>query len=181
MESGGTRFLFVGRLVELKRPLELAQAFVRALPRLSGATLTFVGDGPLREQLAEIAAGTDGRIRLHERAEGKALAARYGDADVLVLPSVREVWGLVVNEALAAGLFVVATDQVGSAAELLDENSGLIVRADDAGQLEAALVAANRVGWSATDRAARTARISGCTREAFAADLRRAIGLAVTV
>lgn len=61
-ETAGTRFLFVGRLVERKRPVELARSFVRARPWLGGATLTFVGDGPLLGRLAEIAAVTDGQI-----------------------------------------------------------------------------------------------------------------------
>lgn len=178
-DASGTRFLFVGRLVELKRPIELAQAFLQALPSLPGATLTFVGDGPLRGPLAGIAAGTDGQIRVLERAEGPALVARYLDADVLVLPSVREVWGLVVNEALAAGLFVVATDQVASAFELLDKDSGLIVVADDPPKLVEALKAAGAVDQSASRRSARAARVAGCTPRSFAADLNRAIELAL--
>jgi glycosyltransferase involved in cell wall biosynthesis len=177
--SAATRFLFVGRLVELKRPVELARAFVRAMPSMAGATLTFIGDGPLRGVLSEIAASTDGRIRVLERAEGAALATRFLDADVLVLPSVREVWGLVVNEALAAGLFVVATDQVASAVDLLDQGSGLIVPADLPARLEDALRAADRVGQSDTERAARTARVMKCTGSSFAADLHQAIELAL--
>ncbi len=98
---------------------------------------------------------------------------------MLVIPSVREVWGLVVNEALAAGLFVVATDQVASAVDLLDEGSGLIIPADDPGLLMDAMRFAGGVGQSAVERAARTARIRDCTRRSFAADLNRAIALAL--
>jgi glycosyltransferase involved in cell wall biosynthesis len=179
-DSAATSFLFVGRLVELKRPVELALAFVRTMPSMPGATLTFVGDGPLKGRLAEIAATTGGRIRLLDRAEGPALAPRFLEADVLVLPSVREVWGLVVNEALAAGLFVVATGQVASAVDLLDERSGLIVLADAPGRLEEALRAADAAGQSETEREARRARVRDCTRRAFARNLQRAIELALS-
>jgi len=177
--AAGTRFLFVGRLVERKRPVELALAFVRALPSLGGATLSFVGDGPLRGRLAEIAGASGGRVRLLGRAEGQALSLRYLDADVLVVPSVREVWGLVVNEALAAGLYVVATDQVASAVDLLDEHSGLLIPADDRDRLVDALLAAATVDQSDAERAARRARASECTPRSFATDLHRAIELAL--
>lgn len=178
--AAGTRFLFIGRLVERKRPVELARAFVRALPSLGGATLTFVGDGPLGRRLAEIAALAGGRIRLVGRVEGQALAAQYLEADVLVIPSVREVWGLVVNEALAAGLYVVAADEVASAIDLLDDRSGLIIRADDPGKLVDALRSADKVPQSETQRAARRARIRECTRQSFVTDLHRAIELALS-
>ena len=174
-----TRFLFVGRLVELKRPVELARAFLRALPSPSATTLTFVGDGPLREKLGQIAETAGGRVRVLERAEGRDLAEHYLNADVLVVPSVREVWGLVVNEALAAGLYVIATDQVASAVDLLDDRTGRIIPADDPGKLEDALAAASAVLHTKQERSARVARVRHCTRLTFAAALDRAIGLAL--
>jgi glycosyltransferase involved in cell wall biosynthesis len=179
-DSVGTEFLFVGRLVERKRPVELARAFMRASPFMDGARLTFIGSGPLLAGLAEIAGSADGRIRLLERAEGQALIARYIEADVLVLPSVREVWGLVVNEALAAGLYVVATDQVASAVDLLNDRSGLVVPVDDPDRLEDALIAADKADKSDLGRDARKAQTRGCTRWSFAADMHRAIGLALS-
>ena len=177
--SNGTRFLFVGRLVARKRPVELAEAFIRALPALGEATLTFVGDGPLRVAIAEVAYTTAGRVRLLDRAEGIELATRYLEADVLVVPSVREVWGLVVNEALAAGLYVVATDQVASAVDLLDSRSGIIIPPDDPERLIEALTIADGVGQSESERVARAARVRECTRLAFARDLMRAVELAL--
>jgi glycosyltransferase involved in cell wall biosynthesis len=70
----------------------------------------------------------------------------YASSDVLVVPSVptrdfREPWGLVVNEAFNQGVPVIATDAVGAAAGGLvrHEDTGLVVRAGDAGALAAAL------------------------------------------
>jgi glycosyltransferase involved in cell wall biosynthesis len=177
--TSGTRFLFVGRLVELKRPLQLADAFLQAAAWMPGATLTYVGDGPLRVRLTELAGGDD-RIRLEDRAEGDALIGHYQAADVLVVPSVREVWGLVVNEGLAAGLYVVATDQVAAAVSLLNAPSGLLIPANDDAALVAALRTASRADQSAEGRSGRVAQVHGCTSEAFAGDLATAVHLALS-
>jgi glycosyltransferase involved in cell wall biosynthesis len=101
------------------------------------------------------------------------------ESDALVVPSVREVWGLVVNEALAAGLYVVATDHVASAADLLDADSGAIVEADDAGALVGALVSAAGTSTGSAARAKRALRVRDCTPETFAAAIERAVGIAM--
>jgi glycosyltransferase involved in cell wall biosynthesis len=164
-----TKFLFVGRLVDLKRPVELAHAFLSA-PELTGSTLTMVGDGPLRETLQNMPAA-GGRIQLPGRLAGDSLMQAYLDADVLVAPSYREVWGLVVNEALAAGLHVIASDRVGSTHDLLDRDSGVVVGADDDAALGRAMVAATQASQSLSARQLRRNRVSGCTAERFADDL----------
>ena len=118
------------------------------------------------------------RIHVLPRAEGADLVDQFLAADVLVVPSVREVWGLVVNEALAGGLFVVATDQVGAASDLLDHQSGLIIPADHPGQLVNALVVAAAADRSAAARAMRREAVRGCTPAAFAEAIRLAIDVA---
>ncbi|MEA2713527.1 MAG: hypothetical protein QOK27_1488, partial [Gemmatimonadales bacterium] len=92
-DDSPTKFLFVGRLVDLKRPVEVAHAFLSS-PELNDSTLTMIGDGPLRERLQTMAAG-GGRIQLPGRLAGESLMRAYLDADVLIVPSHREVWGLV--------------------------------------------------------------------------------------
>ncbi len=175
------RFLFVGRLVDLKRPLNLARAFLRAQPRLGNATLTFAGEGPVRPSLDALAAKSGGRIRLIGRSEGIDLADRFLAADVLVVPSVREVWGLVVNEGLAAGLFIVATDQVASAVDLVADGVGLIVPADDVDLLAESLVQAASADHSEQARERRRASVSHCTPDAFATAIDHAIDRAFGV
>lgn len=178
--ASGRRFLYVGRLVERKRPVELARSFMRALPLLGLSTLTFVGDGPLRPNLEILAESSHGRIRVLDRAEGLPLAEQYLAADVLVVPSVREVWGLVVNEGLAAGLFVVATDEVAAAIDLLDAESGIVIPADDSGRLVEALVRAAESDTSAVARAIRRTRVTRCTPTDFAEAISRAVDLAMS-
>jgi glycosyltransferase involved in cell wall biosynthesis len=111
---------------------------------------TFVGaldrDPPFVERLRRQAAGCGvlDRIRCTGALEGEALRREYRAADLLVLPSRLEAYGMVVTEALAAGLPVVATavggvpEALGSAA---DGPPGLLVPPDDAGRLREALAA----------------------------------------
>jgi glycosyltransferase involved in cell wall biosynthesis len=174
------RYLFVGRLVPRKRPLELLQSFALVMKEIPQATLKIVGDGPLMAEVSRWAQHLGQNVALAGRVEGAPLRPIYAEADILVLPSVREVWGLVVNEALAHGLYVIATDQVESAFDLLDEGSGTTVPADDAGALACAMIeAARNVPSDAAARAARARRVADCTPSAFARDIHRAAVLAV--
>jgi glycosyltransferase involved in cell wall biosynthesis len=90
-----------------------------------------------------VAAGMEGRVRFSGPQAGAELAASYGAADVLVLPSRAETYGMVVTEALARGLPVVAAD-VGGVPEALGHGAdgvrpGLLVPPDDAGAFGNAL------------------------------------------
>jgi glycosyltransferase involved in cell wall biosynthesis len=90
-----------------------------------------VGDGPLRSFVEGEAKG-DPRIRVLGYADEEFLPGVYQQADILVVPSVFEAWGLVVHEGLAYGLPVIATDQVGAAEDLVDSGvNGYIVPAGD--------------------------------------------------
>ena len=123
--TGQTRFLFVGRLIESKGIGVLLQAF----RSLGTGELWIAGDGPLREVI-EKAAARDPRIGVLGHLSGDALADVYAQADVLVLPSLYEPWGLVVHEALAHGLAVIVTDQVGAGDDLVDSGiNGYVVPA----------------------------------------------------
>ncbi len=78
------------------------------------------------------------RVHWHGELEEAALRARYADADVFVLPSLHEGYGMVVAEALAHGLPVVATN-AGALAHTLPPQAGLHVNAGDAAALRTAL------------------------------------------
>ncbi|GAA3452347.1 glycosyltransferase family 4 protein [Dactylosporangium matsuzakiense] len=102
--------VFLGRLAGNKRPLAALAAFHRLRARMPAAQMWFIGDGPQRAALAA-AAGPGvtlfGRVG---RAERDELLAR---AHVLVVTSVREGWGLVVDEAAAMGTPTVGYDRPG--------------------------------------------------------------------
>jgi glycosyltransferase involved in cell wall biosynthesis len=102
--------IFVGRLTASKRPADALQAFRLVRRELPQAQLWMVGDGPRRPALErEAPAGTVfwGRVP-HETKQ--QLMAR---AHVLVVTSVREGWGLVVDEAAAMGTVTVGYDVPG--------------------------------------------------------------------
>lgn len=108
--------LFSGRLSPEKDPLTLLRA-VESDPRLH---MVVAGSGPLDEEVnrggAERLAG---RFTALGFVNQGTLPSVYAAADLLVLPSRFEPWGLVVNEALAAGCPVVAADRVGAAHDLV--------------------------------------------------------------
>jgi glycosyltransferase involved in cell wall biosynthesis len=111
--------LFCAKLQPWKRPLDLLQAFATAsLPK---AFLVFVGEGPLRPMLEAQAAalGAGDRVRFLGFANQTQLPAIYSAADLMVLPSVYDAFGVVVNEAMLCGCPVVASDHVGAARDLI--------------------------------------------------------------
>jgi glycosyltransferase involved in cell wall biosynthesis len=122
---GEPRYLFVGRFIERKGIDVLLAAF----RRVDRGELWLAGDGPLRPYV-EGEVEKDPRIRFLGYANEDSLPELYRQADVLVVPSLFEPWGLVVHEGLAYGLPVIATDQVAAADDLVDPGvNGYVVRA----------------------------------------------------
>ena len=125
--------VFVGKLMAIKRPRDLAEAHKRlARP----ASVLYVGDGELRESLESAIAGVDARITGFVNQQ--EMPAYYQAADVIVLPSEVEQWGLVINEAMAAGVVPVVSANVGAAKDLV-EGVGHIFRVGDIAGLVDAL------------------------------------------
>jgi glycosyltransferase involved in cell wall biosynthesis len=114
--SPGHTFIYVGRLIRLKHIDRLIGAF--ALVADSPDRLLIVGHGPeedrLRKQVDE--GRLQSQVLFYGHRTGADLAAAYDEACTLCLPSSREVWGLVVNEALLRGLHVVVSHVAGVAA-----------------------------------------------------------------
>ena len=139
---GITRYLFVGRFIERKGIDVLLDAF----RRVDAGELWIAGDGPLRG-IVESAAAHDPRVRYLGYVDGEAQEDVYREADVLVVPSLFEPWGLVVHEGLAYGLPVITTDQVGAADDLIDEGvNGYLVPPGSPVALAAAMRAV--AGWT---------------------------------
>lgn len=134
--------LFVGRLVQEKGLTYLLSAFNEARKSLRNVHLVLVGDGPLRRELEHYCAVNSlDNVRFVGFVQPDQLPRYYAIADGLVLPSVRETWGFVVNEAMACGLPIIVTDQVGSANEIvLNTANGFVVPAADSYSLAVAIV-----------------------------------------
>ena len=106
--------LFVGRLLALKQVDTLIQAFARVASRMP-AQLVIAGDGPKRQALECLARELNvaERVRFCGFVSPDALIPLYCAADLFVLPSSDETWGVVVLEALATGLPVIVSNMVG--------------------------------------------------------------------
>lgn len=132
------RLLFVGRLVVQKNlPL-----FLRALDGVSEKfETTLVGEGELEAELKEVV--DDLRlqnVRFHGLAQGADLKELYRRADVFVLPSSWEGMPLVLLEALAMGLPIVATDIPGNRDLVAHGQNGVLVPPGDPSALRQALL-----------------------------------------
>jgi len=141
-ESQRVRLLFVGNIVRRKRVLELAQAFA-ALPG-GDAELVLVGAELSPDYAAEVRAvlaraAVSGRVRWLGSLDAAGVAEQLAHADVLVLPSVLEGYGMVLSEALWLAVPVIAA-RVGAAEELVKRTSaGLLYEPDDVNGLGKAL------------------------------------------
>ena len=135
-------YLFVGRMIPEKGISELLQAYSRLEPGLRERVgLVYVGDGPSREACVKQAAAIHpGRIGFTGFVHKEELAGYYALADCLVFPTFSDPWGLVVNEAMACGLPVIATSVAGCTADLVEDGrNGRVVAAGDVSALSAAM------------------------------------------
>jgi glycosyltransferase involved in cell wall biosynthesis len=166
-DGGPPLVLFAGKLIAVKEPQLLLAAF--AALRQSGvpAALALVGDGPLRgELLAWTRTHAVPDVHFLGFKNQSELPALYAAADVLVLPSQRETFGVVVVEAQNSGLPVIASDGVGCAEDLvLAEQTGLCFPRGDAAALTRCLQAmcAGAAGQALRQQLAAGARARAAT------------------
>lgn len=155
-------FLTCSRFAPKKNLPRVLQAYARyrALTAASGDTvgngngswdLVVVGDGPLRRQLEtqidELR--LNGNVHLAGAKSYAELPAWYGLAGAFVHASTTEQWGLVVNEAMAAGLPVLVSNRCGCATDLVEDGrNGFLFAPEDVEQLAQAMC---RIASPATD------------------------------
>lgn len=135
-------FLFVGRLVEEKGVFELLRAYATLdITLRSQIGLVFVGDGPSRHQLEEEARNVaGGTVKFTGFTHREELPAYYSLAEMLLLPTYTDTWGLVVNEAMACGLPAIVSRVAGCVADLVREGwNGLVVEPQDVSSLRSAM------------------------------------------
>jgi len=143
--------LAIGRLVPGKGYLILLEAFAELFHRIERpARLILIGDGLQRQALIRQAEdlGIRPYIELVDPMEQEKLVKYYQQADLFCLPSYSEGLPCVVVEAMACGKPVVAT-RVGGTAEVVDEQSGILVAPGDASALCEALLQAKNRAWDA--------------------------------
>jgi glycosyltransferase involved in cell wall biosynthesis len=128
------RFIWIGSLEPRKAPAMAIEALERVLRHGETATLTIVGDGPLREPLEQMLARknlTDA-IELRGKMKREEALRTLGEHTALIFPSVRDTSGNVVLEAMAQGLPVIAFNHQGIP-EMLDDSCGYLVESVDDG------------------------------------------------
>ena len=138
------------------------------------------GYGPQENQLRAIAASSRGRIELLGSKTYSELPAVFADADLYWQPSIREPWGLVVNEAMAAGLPVLVSNRCGCREDLVQPVNGWGFDPACQESMTASLseAAAARDRWPMMGEAsAKLIELWGLER--FSDGLNEAVGLAV--
>ncbi|MFW5642163.1 MAG: glycosyltransferase [Roseicyclus sp.] len=139
----GARLAFVGRLVARKGAAILIEALARVRARGVPGELSVVGDGPERPALEALAAGRGlgSAIRFHGILDPAGVAAVLGDARMLAVPSFSEGLPVVIMEAMASGLPVVASAVDGIPELVRDGETGTLVPPGDAEALAGAILA----------------------------------------
>jgi len=147
LPADGRLVLFVGRIQPLKGPEVALEAFRLLAERFPDCRLLVIGgpSGPqgagevARLQGAVAAARLEERVLFHDPMPHPALAAAYRAADVVVVPSRSESFGLVAAEAQACGLPVVAAAVGGLRQVVADGESGVLVSGWEPREYAAAL------------------------------------------
>jgi glycosyltransferase involved in cell wall biosynthesis len=121
--------VYVGRLAHEKR-VDVVRPVLDELPH---ARLAIVGDGPLRDELDELFAGTNTVFTGYLR--GDDLAAAYAAGDVFVFPGENETFGNVVLEAMASGLPVLAAGIGGPRDHVHSAQNGFLFEPGNSAQL----------------------------------------------
>jgi len=152
--------LFVGRLIDAKRPMDALAAFRQTRSAHDGV-FVIVGDGDQMAAMRETAAGDPRILFTGWLKDSATIAGLMSIASAMILPSSHEPWGAVVNEAMAAGTPVISSDYVGAATELIrDGENGYLVAVGDIvryaeiiGRLLADPALAHRLGAAARETA----------------------------
>ncbi len=113
-------FLYVGRVIPHKNVKMAIESFIAAFGESDSALFRIVGEG---SSLQELKREYESRrnIRFEGAKHADELIDAYHTSHALVLPSLYEPWGLVVNEALSAGLPVLASKRVGAIYDLVEQ------------------------------------------------------------
>ena len=124
----------VGRFIPLKRYDKLIEQW-KEMPE--DCTLLLIGGGPEEETYRKIIKeNTINNVLLHGFMQKEALFEYYKAADIFVHPTSYDVWGLVVNEAMACGLPVVISDHCVAGLELIrDRENGFLIPVGNDGEM----------------------------------------------
>lgn len=173
-------FLYVGRLAPEKNVSAALRAFAR-YRELGGIwSFVLVGDGPEREALEKQSRelGLSEHVVFAGLKTAKETTAYYAFAGCFVLPSIREPWGLVVNEAMASGLPVIVSSRCGCAEDLIESGgNGYLFDPANAAELADSMLRVSASRQSVLDGMGRRSQeiIADYSPENWAAEVARVV------
>jgi glycosyltransferase involved in cell wall biosynthesis len=133
--------LYVGRFIDRKRPDVFVEAVARAAAQDRRVVGVMVGDGPMKAAIVDAAQARQAPIRFAGFLNQSEIPRAYVAADLLVVPSAWETWGLVVNEAMACGTPAAVSDGVACAGDLvIPDVSGIVTPVGDVDALVAQVI-----------------------------------------
>jgi glycosyltransferase involved in cell wall biosynthesis len=118
--------LFIGKLHPYKDPLTLIKAFSEAVKKNTNLCLAMIGEGELYQEVNKKISELNllNRVKLFRRVSDERLKILYNAADLFVLPSVGEAFGMTLLEAMASGVPVIASNS-GACLEVVG-NAGIL-------------------------------------------------------
>lgn len=139
--SAGVRFLFCGQMIHRKGVDLLLASFDRLVGEGLDVGLILVGrEASLPGYLEALPAASKARIDFRGFHEVNKLPEIFTESDVFVLPSRHDGWGVVINQAIGAGLPIIASGGVGAAHDLVEDGvNGFVVNAGDVNALTNAM------------------------------------------
>ena len=130
------KVVYVGEMIERKYPIEVMTALEKAYP-VGNYQLSYVGDGSLIEKIKEqVQSGSvKGIVKVLGKIPRDSIKEQYDDADIMVMISKWEAYGLVYLEAMARGCITIASRNEGFDGIIVDGENGFLCKAGDADEL----------------------------------------------
>lgn len=122
INNNNLNIVYASKLMKRKNPIDLLKAFEIVKKRLENVNLIFVGTGEEENNLKNyVDSNKLNDVYFLGFLNQSELPKAFAISDIFVLPSVNETWGLIINEAMCAGLPVIVSDVVGAVPDLLKE------------------------------------------------------------
>lgn len=137
---------YVGRLEWYKGIAVLLDGFEKAVLANPNVLLAVIGDGSMMNELERFRGRLPaGRVHIAGRQSIESVMQWMRSSDMLVLPSLHEQWGMVVNEAMASGLPVIVSAACGCVDDLVENDwTGCIFQSGDSDALAEKIVSLSR-------------------------------------
>jgi len=123
-------FLYVGQFIERKNIDTILKSFKKVSETNENVKLFLVGGGIEKEKIENFVLqnNLNNKVIIENFLQEEELSKIYTISNALLILSESEPWGMVVNEAMCFGLPIVASEKVGAGADLIDEQSGVVVK-----------------------------------------------------